>query len=126
MYSKGERMGAVKEQDIDNLNSQQEEAGEREQLTQEQREAINKTFKCIADAITPAFNRLADTIRATARIMQGFINVAQARLKHQRAIQGLKKDRKKGRRRSTKRSMRYKAYIFKGIAKAKSSRKRAK
>lgn len=117
-------MGAYKDIEIEKTNSQQE-AGERTTLTQEQREAINKAVALVSkamNALTTIAERLTPTIQRTAELLKELAQQAQARLKHQRAIQGLKKHRKKGRRQGYTMSMRYKAYIFKGIAKPKSSR----
>ena len=95
-------MGAIKEQDIDNLNSQQEEAGERTTLTQEQREAVEKAVQAVTSFICKIAEVLVSAIQRRDEAFKSIAQQAQARLKHQRAVQGLKKDRKKGRQGSTR------------------------
>lgn len=113
-------MGAFKDIDIDKTNSQQE-AGEDIQLTQEQREAVNKAVALVSKVVATIAERLVPAIQQVGEAFKSIAQQAQARLKHQRAVQGLKKDRKKGQQRTFK-GWKHKAYIIKGTAKAKSSR----
>lgn len=80
--------------DIERLNEQQE-AEPTAELTQEQREAVDKavkaitkTVKAITEAVKPILNNMVEVLKEITK-------TARARLQHQAKVKGLKKKHKR-------------------------------
>ena len=86
-------MGRIKSMDIERLNEQQE-AEPTAELTQEQREAVDKAVKAITKALNVISGALIPTIKAMGEAVKTITQTARARLQHQAKVQGLKKKRR--------------------------------
>lgn len=82
--------------DVERLNEQQE-AEPTAELTQEQREAVDKAVKAIAGLTIAIRETLVHAIRKAWKVLKGITEKTRARLQHQAKIQRLKKSRKKHR-----------------------------